>query len=86
VVVDRAALVIDDDAPTECWVCGRAIAAAEPRRLVSIVPDDPTMPPRMTGVACLGCYRGRDQTYVPRSAEARLTSRVLRIPAVEFAS
>jgi hypothetical protein len=52
----------DDEAPAACWICGHAIAPDEPRRLVPIAPDDPAMPPSMTGVACLGCYRGRDQT------------------------
>ena len=33
----------------------------------------------MTGIACLGCYHGRSQTYVPGAAEGRLTSRVLGI-------
>ena len=35
----------------------------------------------MTGVACLGCDRGPEQTYVPGANEGRLTSRVLVIPA-----
>jgi hypothetical protein len=77
---------MDDDAPAACWVCGRMLAADEPRRLVPIHPDDPAMPPRMTGVTCLGCYQGRDQTYVAGAAEGRLTSRVLVIPASEFPS
>jgi hypothetical protein len=79
-------MVDDADSLIACWVCGRAIADDEPRRLVPIVPDDPAMPPRMTGIACLGCYQGRQQTYVPGAAEGRLTSRVLVIPATEFAS
>ena len=77
---------MDDDAPAACWVCGRALDPDEPRRLVPIVPDDPGIPPRMSGVACLGCYQWRQQTYVSGAAEGRLTSRVLRIPALEFAS
>jgi hypothetical protein len=77
---------MDDDSAAECWICGRTIAPEEPRRLVPIVPDDPAMPPCMTGVACPGCFRGRDQTYVPGANEGRLTSRVLVIPATEFAS
>jgi hypothetical protein len=77
---------VDDDAPVECWVCGRAIAVDEPRRLVPIVPDDPRMPPVMTGIACLGCYRGREQTSVPGASAGREASRVLMVPAAEFTS
>ncbi len=76
----------DDDAPIACWVCGRVLNPDEPLRLIPILPDDPRQPPTMTGIACLGCYQGRQQTYVPGLAEGRLTSRMLRIPAAEFAS
>ena len=77
---------VDDDAPVECWVCGRAIAAEEPRRLVPTLPDDPGMPPAITGIACLGCYQGRDQTSVPGAAEGRLTSCVLVVESAAFVS
>ncbi len=79
-------MVTDEDEAAMCWVCGRAIAADEPCRLIPILPDDPAMPPRMTGVACLGCYRGSRQTYVLGASAGRLTSRVLVIPASEFSS
>ncbi len=79
-------MVDDAEAPIACWVCDRTLSADEPRWLLPIVPDGPSMPPVMSGVACLSCYRARDQTYVPGAAEGRLTSRVLRILALEFAS
>ncbi len=75
----------DDGISIECWVCGRTLAADEPRRLIRLAPNVRHEPP-FEGYACLGCYQGRQQTYVPGAAEGRLTSRVLLIPAPEFAS
>ena len=76
---------MSDDA-INCWICGHAIDPGEKRRQIPMVSDDPRRPPTITGIACMGCYHGREQCYVPGASEGRLTSRLLHVPALAYVS